>query len=137
MTGERNKEMVKIGRWFKSLPGRAKKAILGIPSGITAAAIAMDATVKDAMADNGLKEIKTKNSDQIVNNVVDTIETLATYAGIFLLVIGLIMLFMGFKNEDSEAKHRAGLVIIAGIGCVGIKAIVSAVTGVGQAGANG
>lgn len=144
------KEMIKrmfksLGQKIKSIPGAMKTKIAGVGTGLVAAAAEMDANVQNAMADPrkggpttnpSLGSIGTNDGASIVKNTIGTITQLAIYAGIFLLVIGLIMLFMGFKNEDAEAKHRAGLVILAGVGLVAIRAIVSNVTGV-DAGSTG
>lgn len=86
-----------------------------------------------ARADTDLDDIDVKdNGSEIMTNTINVLGTLTRYVGAFLLVVGLIMLFMGFKNEDAEAKHRAGLVIVAGIGLVAIKTIISTVTGLGS-----
>lgn len=102
--------------------GHAARAYLG--------ASAFIASTVTANADGGLTDITTTNEgSDMMKKTIGQVLILARYAGILLLVIGLIMLFTGFKNEDAEAKHRAGLVVIAGIGLISIKTIVDAVTG--------
>lgn len=101
--------------------GHAARAYLG--------ASAFIASTVTANADGGLKDITTNDGENMMKKTIGQVLILARYAGILLLVIGLIMLFTGFKNEDAEAKHRAGLVVIAGIGLISIKTIVDAVTG--------
>lgn len=106
--------------------GHAARAYLGA-SAFIASTVTANA---DPPATGGLGDITTTNNgSDMMKKTIGQVLILARYAGILLLVIGLIMLFTGFKNEDAEAKHRAGLVVIAGIGLVSIKTIVDVVTG--------
>ena len=84
-----------------------------------------------AFADNGLDGLDVEGGSSMMQKVTSTLCQLAQYAGVFLAVVGLIMLFMGFKNEDAEAKHRAGLVIVAAIGLLAVGTIVDNVVGQG------
>lgn len=74
----------------------------------------------------------TSDGNTIMSNLIKQLCTLAGYVGMVLAAIGIILMFMGFKNEDAEGKHRAGLVIVAGIGLLSMGAIMNAIIGIGS-----
>lgn len=130
--GGRSKEIfhpAQPGRRHKMLKEKLKKAGRKLAA-VPVAVMAAGQSAVMAYAD-GLDDLGVEGGSTMMQNVTKTLCQLAQYAGVFLAVVGLIMLFMGFKNEDAEAKHRAGLVIVAAIGLIATGTIVNTVVGDG------
>jgi hypothetical protein len=71
--------------------------------------------------------IVTGTSDQIFKKFIGEILKLATYVGVGMLAWGVISFFMAMRNEEAEKKTAAIFNIVAGIGIIGVKAILTAV----------
>lgn len=73
------------------------------------------------------QSLVTGDPDTIFKNFIGEVLGLVTYAGVGLLVWGLIAFFLALRNEEAEKKTAAIYNIIAGIGIIGIRAILTAV----------
>lgn len=108
------------------LKEKIRKTVLKLSAlPITAMAVAQSEIQSWALQSPG----GVNTGDQVMQNLVKQLCTLAGYVGVALIAIGAILMFMGFKNEDAEGKHRAGLVIVAGIGLLSMGAIMGAILG--------
>lgn len=75
----------------------------------------------------GGQQIIQGDSNSIFKNFINVLLEFVGFAGVGLLVIGLITFFMALRNEDAEKKTAAIWSIIAGIGIISIKSILTAV----------
>lgn len=55
-----------------------------------------------------------------------------TYVGIGLAIFGVIQIIMGFKDEDAQAKHQGGMILITGIALASILSIFNATLGINK-----
>lgn len=55
------------------------------------------------------------DSDKLLSQFVNIVIQLARYIGIILLVWGVVMLVLAFKNEDADSKSRAIMLIAVAV----------------------
>ena len=55
------------------------------------------------------------DSDKLLSQFVSIVVQLARYIGVILLVWGVVMLVLAFKNEDADSKSRAIMLIAVAV----------------------
>lgn len=58
-----------------------------------------------------------------IGSVLGIVFTLVQYAGIVMLVFGIVILTLALRNEDADSKNRAILYIISAVAMIALKSL--------------
>lgn len=116
--------MENMVKTMRPLRERINKKVLAVN---TALMVATVSTFAPALCDD-------PTMDSIMGKVLGMACSIFRYIGFVLVVVGAGQLILSFKNEDSEGKSRATMVLVTSVALIAMKSLVAgilAATGAG------